>query len=153
MAEATGKTVFAKLDELFDADLDDLADLPAFETPPPGAYVLDLSMDGKEVQGRNCVEAKFTVKETVELTDQSGETKPVDNGTTFSQLFMLDNEFGVGSLKKFLAPFGEHFGTKKIGALVRDHVKDVTITCTIKNRKDKNDPDRVYARVENIQIA
>lgn len=153
MTQAEGKTSFDNLEALFDADLDDLADLPAFETPPPGAYVLSVSMDAKEVNSKNAVEAKITVVETVELEDKSGETVESKPGTQFSQLFMLDNEFGIGSLKTFLKPFAAHFNTNKIGELVRDHVKDVTISATIKNRKDKTDPEKVYARLSNVTVA
>jgi hypothetical protein len=150
MAEALKE--FTSIESLLDANLDDLADLPAFEAPPPGAYILSVNMDVKKVNDKDAVEAAITVVETVELEDKSGETKEVAVGTKTSQLFMIDNEFGVGKLKTFLKPFAAHFGTNKIGELVRDHVKDVTISATIKNRKDKTDPDKVYASFHNISV-
>lgn len=142
---------FAKIDDLFSASIDDLADLPAFEAPPPGSYVLSVSMEVKEVNKKSAVEASLTVIETVELSDPASDTAVVD-GTKFSQLFMIDNEFGVGNLKKFLQPFQAHFGAPNIGVLVSE-IKDVTISALIKNRKDKNDPEKVYASVSNITIA
>lgn len=145
---------FDSVDDLLNANLDDLADLPAFETPPPGAYVLGVTFDVKEVNGKNAIEASYSVKETVELEDKSGETKAVHADTKFSQLFMLDNKFGVGNLKLALAPYAQHFGVNNIGALIRENLKEeVLISATIKNRKDKNDPDRVYASVANVMVA
>jgi hypothetical protein len=144
-------TKVGSIDDLFSASLDDLADLPAFETPPAGSYILLVSTDVKEVNSKQCVEAAIEVVETVELADPAGT--PVPTGTKFSQLFMLDNEFGVGNLKKFLKPFSEHYGTTNIGELVRDHVKNVTISALVKTRKDKNDPDKIYGSLTNIAVA
>jgi hypothetical protein len=144
------KTI-ANLDDLFTANLDDLADLASFETPPPGAYILRVSMEPKEINKKSAIEAAFEVVETVELTDDND--KPVVNGTKFSIAFFLDNEFGVGNMKKFLQPFAQHFGHGSIGQLIREDIKDLTISAVVKNRKDKNDPDRVHASVSNISVA
>lgn len=138
------------VEDLFSANIEDLADLPAYETPPAGSYILRVSCDVKKINEKDAVEAAYEVVETVELADPS--STPSVPGTKFSQAFMLNNEYGVGNLKKFLAPFQEHFGAANIGALLGE-VKDVTIAATIKNRKDKNDPDKVYASVTNISIA
>ncbi len=144
------KTV-ANIEDLFSANLDDLADLAAFETPPPGAYILRVSVEPKKINDKEAIEASFEVIETVELVDSSN-TKPVANGTKFSTAFFLDNEFGVGNMKKFLQPFAQHFGHGSIGQLIREDIKDLTISAILKNRKDKNDPDKVYASVSNISV-
>lgn len=141
----------ANIADLFSASLDDLADLPAFETPPPGSYLLRANMEVKEVNKKQCVEASFEVLETVELTNPAEDTAVVP-GTKFSTLFMLDNQFGVGNLKKFLKPFQEHFQAANIGDLVGE-IKDVDMACLVKNRQDKNDPDKVYGSVTNITIS
>lgn len=140
----------ANIDELFSKSLDDLADLPAYETPPPGGYILRCSMDVKKINNKDAVEAAFEVVETVELTDSND--KPVVGGTKFSTAYFLDNEYAIGNMKKFLAPFAEHFGTTSIQSLITEHVKDVTISATIKNRTDKEDKDRKYAVVSNISV-
>ena len=143
---------FGSLDDLFSASLDDIADLPAFEAPPPGAYVLTVKTEVKEINNKPAVAANFTVVETVELKDP--EAKPVVPGTQFSIAFILGSNIAEGKLKLLLAPFAEHFGTSKVGELVRDHLaEEVTIAATITNRKDKEDPDRVYADVKNIVVA
>jgi hypothetical protein len=138
------------IDDLFSKSIDDLADLPGFETPPPGSYILNVTCEVKKVNEKDAVEASFTVVETSELANDSDT--PVPAGTKFSTLFMLDNEFGVGNLKKFLKPFADHYDEKGIGALI-EQLKDVTIACLVKNRKDKNDPDKVYGSVSNIVVA
>jgi len=136
--------------DLFQSGIDELADLPSFETPPPGSYVLEVSVDLKKINDKDAVEASITVVETLELANP-GDV-PVLVGTKFSTLFMIGNEFGLGNLKKFLKPFSEHYGEKNIGALVA-HLKDpVTITSLVKNRKDKNDPDKVYGSLTNIAV-
>lgn len=145
------KEVFADIGDLFSSSLDDLADLPSFETPPAGSYVLNASTDVKEINGKQTVEASFTVVETVELKESNAN--PVAVGTKFSMLFMLDNKFGVGKLKDFLKPFAVHFNNNNIGELVLAEIKDVMIACTVTNRKDKEDPDRIYGGVKNIVIS
>lgn len=144
-------STFNSIDDLFNANLDDLADLPSFETPPPGSYILTVSADSKKINNKDAVEAAFEVVETVELKDSTSKAVPV--GTKFSTAFFLDNEFAVGNLKKFLAPFSVHFGNQDIGRLIRDDIKNITIAAVVKNRKDKTDPEKVYADVVNITVA
>ena len=136
---------------LFSMDIDQLADLPSFEVPPAGSYVLEVTTDVKEIANKQAVEASFTVIETVELADPANTE--VIPGTKFSTAFFLDNQFGVGNLKKFLKPFSEHFECTNIGELVRDHVKGVQISGLVKTRKDKEDPDKIYGNVVNITVA
>lgn len=140
----------ASVDALFSASIDDLADLPSFETPPAGSYILDITLDVKKINEKDAVEASFVVVETVELKD--ADATPVAAGTKFSTAFMLGNKFGVGNLKKLLVPFSQHFGEGNIGTLIRDTVKDVRIACLVTNRKDKEDPDKIYGGVKNIEV-
>jgi hypothetical protein len=146
----TGKNTFASTNDVLSANFDDLADLPSFGVPPPGAYVLSVTCGVKTINDKDAVEAEFTVVETVELADSSD--KPPMVGDKFSVPFMLGNQYGVGNLKKFLAPFQATFNQSSIGALIEE-IKGVTVTAVVKQRKDKNDPDKVYATVTNIQVA
>lgn len=144
------KTV-GSVEDLFATSIDDLADLASFETPPPGSYILELTMDVKKINEKDAVEASFVVVETVELANEK-EDKPVAAGTKFSIAYMIGNEFGLGNLKRFLKPFSEHYGQGNIGALLNE-LKGVTISALVKNRKDKNDPDKVYATISNITVS
>ena len=137
------------MDARLSASLDDLDDLPSFEVPTPGVYILAVTTELKEVNGKQAIEAAYTVKEVVELADPAAAA-PVA-GTKFSMLFTL-NEFGIGKLKEFCKPFAAHFGSTNIGELVRDHIKDVTVTANVGRRVDKEDPDKVYAKVKVIEV-
>lgn len=143
-------TTFANTESLLNANIEDLADLAGFEVPPPGAYVLSVSAELKKVNSKDVVEAAYEVVETSEL--ESMDSVAVPNGTKFSTIFMLDNEFGVGNLKKFLKPFAAHFGTGNMGQLISE-IKGIKIAANVKNRKDKNDPERKYAEVNGIAVA
>jgi len=151
MADNQDDKGFASIDDLFATSIDDLADLPSFETPPPGSYILKITMDAKEVADKPAVEALLEVVETVELKDPVN-TVAVPVGTKFSTVFFIDNKFGLGNLKKILKPFAEHFGKTNLGELIRDDMTELTIACNVKNRKDKKDPDRVYGSVTDIIV-
>lgn len=137
------------IDALLAASLDDLDDLPSFDVPPNGSYILDISADVKEINDKSAVEFTYLVKETVELKD-SGE-QPAAPGTKFSTLYTL-NPFGIGKLKKDIAPFAQHFECNNIGELVRDHIKDVTVSAVVGRRSPKDDPEKVYANVKVIAV-
>lgn len=150
MSDNSRNAQFNSMESLLGANLDDLDDLPSFETPPPGVYILDVTTDVKEVNDKDAIEASYTIKEVVELKDPT--TTPPVIGSKFSTLFTL-NEFGVGKLKEFLAPFAKQFGSSNVQELIRDHIKDVTISAQVGNRKDKTDPDKVYPTVKILSIA
>lgn len=159
MANSDKEAQFHSLEELFDADLEDIADLAGFETPPPGAYILKVTTSTKDINKKPAVVADFEVLETVELKTPDEDDKkyrpPVKEGTLFSTAFILGNNVAEGRLKQFLVPFAEHFGIKgkgSTGILVRDTIKDVVVAATITNRADKEDPDIIYAGIKNIQV-
>lgn len=151
---------FKGLEDLFEADLEDIADLAGFETPPAGSYILKVSTETKEINDKPSVVANFEVVETVELKIQDESKKgyrpPVQPGTMFSCAYILGNAVAEGRLKQFLAPFGEHFGIKgkgSVGILIRDTIKDVVCAATVTNRASKDDEDVIYAGIKNIQIS
>ncbi len=143
--------LFDSLDDLFDADIDDLADLASFETPPKGAYIGMVTLVGKSINEKPAVEATFTVVETVEL--ENADDTPVAAGSKFNLAFLVGNETGLGFLKAFLKPFAEHYGTGNLGALVRDHVQECQVAFTLKHRASKEDKEKVYPVVKNLTVA
>lgn len=151
MAQEKAEAKFSGLDDLFAASIDEIADLPSFETPPRGQYVLRCTFDVKEINNKDAVEMAFEVVETVELADK--EATPVAPGTKFSTAFILGNAVSEGKLKEALLPYSQKFNEKNIGTLVRDIVKDILISATVTNRKDKDDPDKIYGGVKNVIIA
>ena len=84
------------MEDLFAASIDDLADLPAFETPPPGSYLLRVTCDTKSVNDKPVVEAAYEIMEVVELANPETDVPPAV-GTKFNTIFMIDNEFGIGN--------------------------------------------------------
>lgn len=138
----------ASINDLFAASIDDIADLPSYEVPVEGSYIFTVSAEVKKVNDKDVVEASYVVQELVEPRDPAGTAVP---GTKFSTIFMIDNEYGIGNLKKFLTPFAAHFSNNNVGELIGE-IKEVSIAATLKHRKDKNDPDKVYAVVSNITV-
>lgn len=150
MTDTNRNASIQSIDQLLSASLDDLDDLPSFSVPPTGSYILGVSMEQKEINSKPAIEASFVVVETVELADK--EETPAKAGDKFSMLFTL-NEIGIGKLKEFCVPFAEHFGEKSIGTLVKETIKNVQVAATVKQRKDKTDPEKVYASVKILSIA
>jgi hypothetical protein len=137
------------LDSLLDATLDDLADLPSFKPFPVGAHKALASFDTKEINGKAAIELNFKYVEAVELADPAEEAPKA--GDTSSTMFMLDNEFGQGNFKKCAQPFAEAMGFKTMREVV-EGVKDVECILVSGQRKDKNDPDKVYLVVKEIGV-
>ena len=142
------------LASLLGAGLDDIADLPTFQVPENGNYHLLTYFEVKEVNKKACIEQNFEVKECLEQVDPQLPPTPV--GTKFSVLYQLDNEFGLGSLKAAAKPFFETFGYTNFADLISQVGKasgGVVISATIKRRVDKDDKEKIYARLSNMEIA
>jgi len=139
---------------LLDKSIDDIDDLASFAVPPNGTYSLKVYTELKKVNDNECVEANFEVVDTVELADPTGT--PPKTGDKFSLLFKLGHEVGEGKMKEFLAPFAAASGERNVAKLLTEVLhKDqgLIVVGTVKQRKDKEDPEKVYASVKNIQLA
>lgn len=154
IVEETGSGM-VPIENLMDASLDDLKDLPKFEVPPQGHYKLIVSLEKKVVNDHQCIEAKCEVEETLELANKSEEQ--VEPGTKFSQLFMMDNEWGQGGFKGFAVPIGQAVGAKKISEVV-EKCQNLKIASTLRHRFHKDDKNlpikerRTYANLSNITV-
>lgn len=139
------------IEDLMDASIDDLKDLPPFIVPPVGHYKLGMSLSRKVVNDKPCIQAEYVVKETLEL--KNSQEAPAEVGTKFSQLFTMDNEFGQGAFKALVAPLVAGLGLqgKKIAEIIAA-VQNVDVHATVKQRKDKDDKDKVYANVQNVEV-
>lgn len=141
--------ISANLDSLLDSTLDDLEDLPSFEPYPAGAHRVLATMEAKDIGGKPCVELSFKLLETMELADPSA--KEPKAGDTANTLYMLDNEYGRGNLKKVAIPLGTALGVTSIREVV-DQCKEVECVIITGLRKDKNDPDKRYLQVKELQV-
>lgn len=146
------------IEDLMDANLDDLQDMPAFEVPPKGHYKLNVSLESKTVNDKPSIEAKLVVGEVLELANPN-DKKP-EIGAKFSQLFMMDNEFGQGAFKEFVKPIAAGLGLQnpKISQAFAA-IQNVTIAATVKHRVHKEDTrlpveeQRRYAQLTNVTVA
>ena len=137
------------LDNLLDATLDDLEDLPEFKPYAAGAHKVLATFESKEINGKPAVELSFKYLECLELANPD-EAEPKE-GDTSNTMCLLDNEYGRGNLKKLAAPFAEAMGFSSIREIV-EGVKDVEVAIVTSLRKDKNNPDKVYLVVKEIQV-
>jgi len=141
------------LDNLLDATLDDLDDLPSFAPFPAGAYRAMANMEAADVSkklGKPCVELSFTLLEVVEAADPNGVA--AKEGDTSNTLFMLDNEFGQGAFKKHATPIGQALGCGKLSEIV-EQCTDIEVMIIVGTpRKDKNDPDKLYLNLKELAV-
>ena len=122
------------LDNLLDAKLDDIADLPEYRSYPAGTHRVTLALTKKELNKHPAMEVKMTLVETMELAD-SAET-PLTPGATDSVAYMLDNEWGLGAFKKILKPVGAHFGETQISKIV-ENMQGLEVVVVTRQRPNK----------------
>lgn len=136
------------LDSLLDGTLDDLADLPEFKVFPAGAHRCTMKFERKEIGTHPAMELKLTLLETMELKE-ADEVAP-NPGTESSVAFMLDNEFGVGNLKKILKPLAEHLGITKVSDIIAESAGlEVLVVTKIRQNKEKT---QNYLDVVSLQV-
>jgi hypothetical protein len=140
---------------ILDISLDDIEDLPGFEVPPEGEYVLQVTAATKTVSDKIAVEMAYEVKE---CTKKNNDTDPDPVvGTKFSVLYFLQGKpdsvkISKGRLKLLLAEIAEQTGEGNLLVLIRDHLAGAVVTATVKRRADKEDKERFFADVKNLRL-
>lgn len=137
------------LSDLLGASLDQLPDMPAFVTWPDGAYRCLVTAELKEINDAPVVEAKYTLKEVLELADPAA-TAPIA-GATNNEAFFLNKELGQGKLKEFLVPFAERFNEPNVQACL-DLIQNIEVDVVNKARKDKEDKTKRYFTSIAIEV-
>jgi len=143
--------------DLLDLDLDGIEDLPGFSVPYPGEYNLKLTLAMKEVNGKAAVEADYEVIDCIQKNNDADPDTPA--GERFSSLYFLVGEpdavkVSLGRLKQLLAGVAESLGEGNLKILVRDHfATGRPVTATVNRRADKEDKDRIYPVVKNLELA
>lgn len=142
--------------DFMDLDFEGVDDLPTFETPPAGAYLLEVSLAVKEINGAKYLESSYIVEETVELKNPSDT--PVPNGSRFSELFGVDpsivydsGQRAVEFTKVYVKQFFDYAGSTKLGDIVAA-VQKTKVSAVVVNRRNKKDPDTVRASTKNITV-
>ncbi len=142
--------------DLLDMNLEDIEDIPGFEAPYAGEYVLRLAAEIKDINKIKYLEIGYEVVEcTKKNNDEDPDTIP---GTKFSQLFALTGDAdrvkqSLGYCKKLLAGVAESVGEGNLLILVRDHLPGMMTTATLNRRQDKEDKEKFYPIVKNLRVA
>ena len=145
------------LSSLLAATLDDVADLPSFDVPPPGYYKLGLTIAVKKINDKDAIEFNYDVREVMELADPTA-TPPVI-GTKFSAAFQISNEIGLGKFKEAAEPVMAALGTTSFGDILGGQVAGMEVYAVLKHRIHKDDKalptadKRIYAEVSKITPA
>jgi hypothetical protein len=142
--------------DLLDMSLDDIEDLPGFEVPYNGEYLLKMHLSLKLVNKKAAVESNYEVVECLKKNDESDpDTVP---GTKFSSLYFLQGDedkvkMSLGRLKELLAQPAEELGEGNVKILVRDHFATPRmVSATVTRRADKEDKEKFYAGVKNLKL-
>ena len=139
----------SEIDALLDSTLDDLADLPEFKNFNPGVHRVLATLSIKEVNGKDVIELSMKGMESLEMVNPTDE--PIKEGDTSSVIFMLDNEFGVGNFKKIATPIAAALGTTTNRETI-EQCDDLECLIVTSLRVDKNDKDRFYLNVKELNV-
>jgi|SRR6267378_1503709 len=151
------------MDDLLDATLDDLADLPEFKPFAVGAHRATIKWALKDINElKGCPELTITHVETVELTNP--EDTPPKPGDTCSIAYMLKkkdkatnqfvpNEIAQGQFKEVCKVLAAHFGTSSIRETM-DASNGAEVLVVMGIRTDKRDANNLkyYADLKSIQV-
>ena len=140
---------------LLDKTLDEIEDLPGFEVPVNGRYLLKANRKIKKINDKAAVEVELEVMECLKK-DNDSDADTV-TGTKFSQLYFLQGDedavkISMGLLKQFCKPIAERTGEANLKVIVKDHLKDVLMGATVVRRKDSKNPEIYRARLSNLEV-
>lgn len=136
--------------DILDATLDDIADLPEFLTLPAGAHKVTINWEQKTINSHPSLSLNMTYIEALELA--SPDAVAPNAGDKSSCLFMLDNEYGLGALKKATKGLAEALGVTKLSDIVAQSEGFEVIAVT-KIRSKKDDKSVTYTDVVNMEVA
>ena len=132
---------------LLDLDMSSVPDLAGFELPPKGKYLLDLSLEKKEINGKQCVSFNYKVVEALELADPDAEVKP---NAVFNTLTELNPE-RLPYINVKCGILAQALGCTPTLSNLISEVQNIRIEATLKHRKGKaksaDDEAPVYADV------
>lgn len=141
---------------LLDKTLDEIEDLPGFEVPVNGRYLLKANRKIKKINDKAAVEVELEVMGCLKKDNDGDEDTVI--GTKFSQLYFLQGDedavrISMGLLKQFVKPIAEATGEGNMKVIVKDHMTDVLMQATVVRRKDSKNPEIFRARLSNLELA
>ena len=144
------------IDDILNSSVEDLVDLKEFKPLPVGTY--KMLFDWEKSEQPAGVRFHLKVVEIMELANQE-EAATIEPDAKESFLFMFfnkdgeDSSLGQGRLKKIvnevLKPVFQ--GDTLVETL--DNAKGAEVVVTIKHRKDKQDPDKIYSELKSFELA
>lgn len=119
-------------------DFEGVEDLPSFELPPAGQYLVGLTAELKNINGKPAMEFSYKVKEALEVADGAEVAK----NAKFSELFFLNandkgEKVGLSFLKPKLVKVCTAMGVQCTIDNLLEVAKDLEITVVLKHRLDE----------------
>lgn len=134
-----------------DLDLDDIEDLPGFDTPPSGEYICSLTLTRKELKGKDYVSFDFKLIEVKQIGTQEIEN-PAVVGQKFGVLFGY-TEQGLGFMKPYLKQFKTALGTSGNISEIIEATKDLNVDVVFKYKASKGTGENEGKDYLNLNIA
>ncbi len=132
-----------QIDDLLDADLNDLADLPESKPFPPGAYQVSLEFASKEINKKPAVEMKMKLVQVLEFAEGAEPEKPLEPGKAESNMLYIlknndgtANEIAQGQLKKIMQVLQPVVGGSSTREIMTA-AKGTVVTVILKTKEDK----------------
>jgi len=140
------------VEDILDGVLDDIADLPEFKPLVAGAFKVSMSWDIKEVNSKRAVENAITVLEVIELENPTDTAPNVGDKTSI--LYFLDNEFGLGNMKKDLAPIRAAIMPEGTNREVIEAAQGIEALIITGNPKpdDKKNPSKWFTNLKQLEV-
>ena len=114
MADLSRNAAFDNVDDLLNATMDDIDELPPLAIPPTGNYTCAVTIERKEVSGKDALITTYKVVEIGEVADPAEASEVVigqswQNGCYTKKRDGKTNEAGIAMFKTSLVPFAQHF--------------------------------------------
>jgi hypothetical protein len=114
MSDLSRNAAFDNVDDLLNATMDDIDELPPLAIPPTGNYTVKISIDRKEVNGKDALITSYVVVEIGEVADEAEASEVVvgqqwQNGCYVKKSDGKPNETGIAMFKTSIVPFAQHF--------------------------------------------
>lgn len=119
-------------------DFEGVEDLPSFELPPAGQYLVALSTAVKNINGKPAMEFSYKVLEALEVADGA----EVPKNAKFSELFFLNandkgEKVGLSFLKPKLVKVCTAMGVQCTIDNLLEVAQDLEMTAVLKHRLDE----------------
>ena len=166
MSDDSGDFDLGVLGEVMDRSLEDIADLPTYETPPIGRY--KLHVDGKATtakiknEDRPVLRLTYTIMEVKELKGAEADSAFFEGKAPMSQKFSEQymfggdadgNEMSLSSMKARFGKIAPKLGCTSLKSLMVKVCQGIIIEASIGHRADKVDREKVYPIVKDVVLA